>query len=149
MVGVFSLVLLLWVSGEWHGISATTIACVGLALLLLTRVLEWQDVLDEKAAWDALIWFGGLMMLAAQLDKAGLSQGIRRRGRRSRRRLAVVAGALGARRRLRLLALRIRQPGGARHGDVSGVFCGRRSDSAPLHSLPPSRWASSPPSMRR
>lgn len=71
MVGVFSLVLLLWVSGEWHGISATTIACLGLALLLLTRVLDWQDVLDEKAAWDALIWFGGLMMLAAQLDKAG------------------------------------------------------------------------------
>jgi divalent anion:Na+ symporter, DASS family len=71
MVGVFSLVLLLWLSGEWHGISATTIACVGLALLLLTRVLGWQDVLDEKAAWDALIWFGGLMMLAAQLDKAG------------------------------------------------------------------------------
>jgi divalent anion:Na+ symporter, DASS family len=71
MVSVFSLVLLLWVSGEWHGISATTIACVGLALLLLTRVLDWQDVLDEKAAWDALIWFGGLMMLAAQLDKAG------------------------------------------------------------------------------
>ena len=49
MVGVFSLVLLLWLSGEWHGISATTIACLGLALLLLTRVLEWQDVLDEKA----------------------------------------------------------------------------------------------------
>lgn len=71
MVGVFSLVLLLWLSGEWHGLSATTIACVGLALLLLTRVLGWQDVLDEKAAWDALIWFGGLMMLAAQLDKAG------------------------------------------------------------------------------
>ena len=52
-------------------ISATTVACVGLALLLVTRVLEWQDLLEEKAAWDALIWFGGLMMLAAQLDKAG------------------------------------------------------------------------------
>jgi DASS family divalent anion:Na+ symporter len=72
MVAVFTLVLLLWLSGEWHRISATTVACIGLALLLLTRVLEWQDLLDEKAAWDALIWFGGLMMLAAQLDKAGL-----------------------------------------------------------------------------
>jgi DASS family divalent anion:Na+ symporter len=70
-VGIFSLVLLLWLSGEWHGISATTIACVGLALLLVTGVLQWSDLLDEKAAWDALIWFGGLMMLAAQLDKAG------------------------------------------------------------------------------
>jgi DASS family divalent anion:Na+ symporter len=44
---------------------------VGLALLLVTGVLQWSDLLDEKAAWDALIWFGGLMMLAAQLDKAG------------------------------------------------------------------------------
>lgn len=70
-VVVFSLVLLMWLSGEWHGVSATTVACVGLALLLVTQVLQWSDLLDEKAAWDALIWFGGLMMLSAQLDKAG------------------------------------------------------------------------------
>ena len=71
MMSIFTLVLLLWLTGEWHRVSATTIACLGLALLLVTRVLEWQDLLDEKAAWDALIWFGGMMMLAAQLDKAG------------------------------------------------------------------------------
>jgi DASS family divalent anion:Na+ symporter len=70
-VSVFSVVLLMWLSGEWHGISATTVAFVGLALLLVTRVLQWSDLVDDKAAWDALIWFGGLMMLAAQLDKAG------------------------------------------------------------------------------
>ena len=49
-----------------------TIAYLGLALLLVTRVLDWQDVLAETGAWDALIWFGGLVMLAGQLDKAGL-----------------------------------------------------------------------------
>ena len=76
MLAVFSLVLMLWLSGEWHGINATTIACLGLTLLLVTRVLAWQDVLDEKAAWDALIWFGGLMMLATQLDKAGFPRAI-------------------------------------------------------------------------
>jgi DASS family divalent anion:Na+ symporter len=70
-IAVFSLVLMMWLSGEWHGISATTVACVGLASLLVTRVLDWSDLLDEKAAWDALIWFGGLMMLATQLDRAG------------------------------------------------------------------------------
>jgi DASS family divalent anion:Na+ symporter len=71
MLAVFALVLALWLSGEWHGLSATAIAYVGLTLLLLTRVLDWQDLLDEKGAWDALIWFGGLMMLATQLDRAG------------------------------------------------------------------------------
>jgi DASS family divalent anion:Na+ symporter len=74
MLAVFSLVLLLWLSSEWHGISATTVAYLGLTMLLLTRVLEWADLLDERGAWDALIWFGGLMMLAAQLDQAGFPE---------------------------------------------------------------------------
>jgi DASS family divalent anion:Na+ symporter len=56
MLVVFLVVLVLWLSGEWHGISATTVAYAGLSLLLLTRVLDWQDLLDEKGAWDALIW---------------------------------------------------------------------------------------------
>jgi DASS family divalent anion:Na+ symporter len=71
MLGVFALVLVLWLSSEWHGISPTAVAWLGLAVLMVTRVLAWQDVLDERGAWDALIWFGGLMMLAAQLDRAG------------------------------------------------------------------------------
>ncbi len=71
MLWVFSLVLALWLTGEWHGVSPTTVAWLGLAVLLLTRVLAWQDVLDDRGAWDALIWFGGLMMLSAELNKAG------------------------------------------------------------------------------
>lgn len=69
MLGVFLTVLLLWLSGDWHGISPTATAYAGLALLLVLRVLEWDDVLAERGAWDALIWFGGLMMLAGQLEK--------------------------------------------------------------------------------
>ena len=98
--------------------------CLGLALLLLTRVLDWQDVLDEKGAWDALIWFGGLVMLAAQLDKAGLPRAFAGAA------AAVVGGwpwwwALVALLVVYLYcALRVRQPGGARHRDVSGVLRG-------------------------
>lgn len=76
MLGIFSLVLVLWLTAEWHGISATAVAWLGLSLLLVGRVLSWQDVLEERAAWDALIWFGGLMMLAGQLDKAGFPQAL-------------------------------------------------------------------------
>jgi DASS family divalent anion:Na+ symporter len=47
------------------------VAWLGLTVLLLTRVLAWQDVLDEKGAWDCLIWFGGLIMLSTELNKAG------------------------------------------------------------------------------
>jgi DASS family divalent anion:Na+ symporter len=71
MLAVFCVVLVLWLSGEWHGISPTSVAYLGLALLLLTRVLDWQHLIGEKSAWDALVWFGGLIMLSGQLDKAG------------------------------------------------------------------------------
>ncbi|HYT68818.1 MAG TPA: DASS family sodium-coupled anion symporter [Vicinamibacterales bacterium] len=71
VIAIFSVVLLLWLASEWIGLSPTAIACLGVSLLLLVRVLDWKDILDEKGAWDALIWFGGLMMLAAQLEKAG------------------------------------------------------------------------------
>jgi DASS family divalent anion:Na+ symporter len=71
---IFVLVLVLWLSGNWHGTSPTTVACLGVAALLLAGVLDWQDVLAERGAWDALVWFGGLVMMAGQLDKAGLPQ---------------------------------------------------------------------------
>jgi DASS family divalent anion:Na+ symporter len=71
MLVVFLIVLFLWLTGEWHGIPATAVALIGLSLLLLTRVLSWADLVDEKGAWDALIWFGGLVMLAGQFEKAG------------------------------------------------------------------------------
>jgi DASS family divalent anion:Na+ symporter len=76
LVGVFSLLLLLWITGEWHGVPATAVAYVGLSLLVLTRVLDWQDVLAERGAWDALIWFGGLVMLATELQQAGFPEAL-------------------------------------------------------------------------
>jgi DASS family divalent anion:Na+ symporter len=41
-------------------------------LLLLTGVLEWEDVLKAKSAWDTLIWFAALVMMATFLGKLGL-----------------------------------------------------------------------------
>ena len=73
MIGVFSFVLVLWVIGEKSfGIDGTTAALLGLALLLLTGVLNWSDVLAENNAWDVLIWTGGLIMMAGFLNKIGM-----------------------------------------------------------------------------
>jgi DASS family divalent anion:Na+ symporter len=72
MLAIFVLVLALWLTGEWHGLPATLVALLGVSLLLLTGVLEWRDLIEEKGAWDALIWFGGLLTIAAQLERAGL-----------------------------------------------------------------------------
>jgi len=73
MTAVFSFVLVLWVIGEkTFGIDGTTAALLGLALLLLTGVLTWKDVLEEHNAWDVLIWTGGLIMMAGFLNKLGM-----------------------------------------------------------------------------
>jgi DASS family divalent anion:Na+ symporter len=71
MLIVFCVVLGLWIAGDWLAISPTTAALLGVAGLLLARVLDWRDILEEKSGWDVFVWFGGLMMLAGQLEKAG------------------------------------------------------------------------------
>ena len=74
LLAVFSLVLLLWLASEWIALRRPPSRGSAWRCCLLTRVLEWKDILDEKGAWDALIWFGGLVMLRRQLDKAGFPQ---------------------------------------------------------------------------
>jgi DASS family divalent anion:Na+ symporter len=72
MLAVFAPVLLLWITESWHGLSATTVAYIGVSALLLLRVLHWPQVLEERSAWDTLVWFGGVVMLADRMNKAGL-----------------------------------------------------------------------------
>ena len=61
-----------WVTSPWHGISNTFVALAGLSAILLARVLTWEDLLDERKAWDALIWFAVLVMMADQLNEIGV-----------------------------------------------------------------------------
>jgi DASS family divalent anion:Na+ symporter len=60
-----------WITSPWHGVSNTFVALSGLSGLLLTRVLTWDELLSEHRAWDALIWFAGLVMMAEQLNELG------------------------------------------------------------------------------
>src|SRR5258706_2649777 len=60
-----------WVGQPWHGVSNTFVALAGLSAILLARVLTWDDLLAEHRAWDALIWFGPLVMMADQLNELG------------------------------------------------------------------------------
>ncbi|SNT70549.1 anion permease [Psychrobacter sp. LV10R520-6] len=78
MLGVFALMLLLWANipalifGDAFSVDATTTAFIGLTTLILTGVLTWDDILKEKSAWDTIIWFGALIMMASYLNKLGL-----------------------------------------------------------------------------
>ena len=72
MAAVFAGLLVLWVFGEQLNITATLAAALGVSLMFITRVLTWQDALDEKPAWDTMIWIGLLIMLASKLNEYGM-----------------------------------------------------------------------------
>ncbi|ANU20596.1 anion permease [Planococcus plakortidis] len=72
MIGVFVLLLSLWIFGGNFGISATTSAFVGLCVLLLSGVLSWSDIKKEQGAWDTLVWFSVLVMMATYLNELGM-----------------------------------------------------------------------------
>jgi len=71
MLFCFAAVLILWILGSSIGLDATITAFIGLSLLLLLEVIDWEDVKAEKSAWNTLIWFSVLIMMATQLNSLG------------------------------------------------------------------------------
>ncbi|KAG6711042.1 hypothetical protein I3842_05G034300 [Carya illinoinensis] len=72
MVGTMLLAVSLWVFGEAFGIASVVAAMIGLSILLLLGVLDWDDCLSEKSAWDTLAWFAVLVGMAGQLTNLGI-----------------------------------------------------------------------------
>ena len=72
MAAIFVGLLVLWVFGDQLRIGASLAAAIGVSLMLMTRVLTWEDALNEKSAWDTMIWIGLLIMLAAKLNEYGM-----------------------------------------------------------------------------
>ncbi|WP_125710820.1 anion permease [Companilactobacillus zhongbaensis] len=71
MSGIFVIALLLWILGGTLGIDATLTAFIALSLLILSGILQWKDILNESGAWNTLVWFSVLVMMASQLNKLG------------------------------------------------------------------------------
>ena len=77
-LGVFALLLFMWAGvpemlfGNAYAINPTTAAFIGLSILLVTGVLQWDEVLKNKGAWDTVVWFAALVMMASFLGKLGL-----------------------------------------------------------------------------
>lgn len=72
MLITFGILLTLWVFGAQLGVNAAAAAITGLCLLLFTGVLTWEDVIQEKNAWNTFIWMGVLIMLSSQLTALGM-----------------------------------------------------------------------------
>jgi len=72
LLAVFVLLLGLWIFGGVLGVHATAAAMAGVGAMLVTGALDWDDILKERNAWDTLIWFSVLVMMATQLGELGL-----------------------------------------------------------------------------
>ncbi len=74
MTLVFIILIILWIFGGFYKISATTAALIGICGLLLFKVFSWDDIIKEKSAWDTLVWFSVLIMMASFLNSFGLTK---------------------------------------------------------------------------
>ncbi|KAG5254246.1 oxoglutarate-malate-translocase family protein [Salix suchowensis] len=72
MVATMLLAVSLWVFGDAIGIPSVVAAMIGLSILLLLGVLDWDDCLSEKSAWNTLAWFAVLVGMAGQLTNLGV-----------------------------------------------------------------------------
>ena len=71
MFVAFIMLLVMWIFGSALKLDATVAALIGLSFLLLTSVLNWEDVKGEKGAWDTMVWFSALVMMAEGLSQLG------------------------------------------------------------------------------
>jgi L-tartrate/succinate antiporter len=63
--------LALWIFGDKVGINATTAALAVIALMLVSGVCTWEDMVANKQAWNTLAWFATLVALADGLARVG------------------------------------------------------------------------------
>jgi DASS family divalent anion:Na+ symporter len=135
MLGTFVLLLVLWIFGDALKINATTAALVGLGVLLVANVLTWDDIRKEEGAWDTLVWFSALVMMATTLNTLGLIPSLVEQSCGGGRRRAELDGSLcHSCAGLHLQPLPVRQQYGPRERHVrriSGGSTGRWHPSAP------------------
>ncbi len=69
LVTIILFVVAGWITTPWHGMSNTVVALAGVCAILLTEVVTWRDLLADTRAWDAISWFGPLLVLAEELNR--------------------------------------------------------------------------------
>ncbi len=72
MIVTFASLIIGWILDKKIGVDATAVAMIGVVTLLVTGVLEWEDAINEKGAWDSFIWFAVMVMLSGYLAEYGV-----------------------------------------------------------------------------
>jgi DASS family divalent anion:Na+ symporter len=53
------------------GVNESTVAICVMALMLVLKIVTWDDVIKNKGGWNTLIWYGGIIGLSSLLSKVG------------------------------------------------------------------------------
>jgi len=68
---LFVLALGGWVFSSALGVNESTVAICVMALMLVLKIVTWDDVIKNKGGWNTLIWYGGIIGLSSLLSKVG------------------------------------------------------------------------------
>ncbi len=63
--------LCLWVLGG-DLLNATTVVLAVVCLMVVARVVDWDDIVGDRRAWDTLLYFATLLTLADGLKRTGV-----------------------------------------------------------------------------
>jgi divalent anion:Na+ symporter, DASS family len=74
VIAVFLMVCGLWATSGLHNITTTTVALLGVVVLLVVRSLNFSDITHEHNAWDVFIWYGGIIRMGEALSDFGLTK---------------------------------------------------------------------------
>lgn len=72
MAGLAIVALLLWIFGKKIGVHSTTAAISVVSVMVLAKIITWDDVISNKGAINVLIWFASLVAMASGLKKVGV-----------------------------------------------------------------------------
>ena len=67
---LFVSAVVLWATGSWTKIDAAPVAIALVAACLLTRVVRWESLAANHAAWSTFVWYAGIIGFADGLARA-------------------------------------------------------------------------------
>ena len=67
---LFVLALLGWIFADFLGVNSTTVALITMVLCIVLNIVSWDDVRKNKAGWDTLMWYGGIIGMSKILENA-------------------------------------------------------------------------------
>lgn len=70
VVITMAITVFMWIFQPF-GIKPVVAAMLGMSLQLVSGVITWAECLNEKGAWDTLLWFAVLIGMSAQLNALG------------------------------------------------------------------------------